>query len=194
MSANAEAHQCISLLGSVCEWQHPSPLPSARSLTPSLHPSAFCFNVQWTISAGHNIADMRLIYPLQYTEWCYYRKINAGHPSNSHPPLRPIVVLRGWTGCTHICSHNTNADLAVREWAREGKRGRQGERERERESEAVKERGCGEIADSVVYQSFIKPTVSRATSGCLVGASRAGGAPAEEELRLMWTGHDNVYG
>lgn len=64
---------------------------------------------------------------------------------NQCPPHPSLVVLWGWTGCTHICSHNTNADLAVREWARE--------REWEREEG---ERGCGEIADSVVYQSFIK--------------------------------------
>ena len=75
-----------------------------------LHPSAASavLHVDRAISAGHNIADMTLIYSLQYTEWCYYRKINV-----------PLVVLWGWTGRTHICSHNTTADLAVREWARE---------------------------------------------------------------------------
>lgn len=79
--------------------------PASLLLVPQLYTF---LNPWWTISAGCIIAHMRLIYSLQHTEWCYYRKINV-----------PLVVLWGWTGCTHICSHNTTADLAVREWARE---------------------------------------------------------------------------
>lgn len=118
-----------------------------------LIPQLFAY-IEWTISAGHNIADMRLIYSLQYTERCCYRKINV-----------PLVVLWGWTGCTHICSHNTTADLAVREWA--------------------SERGCGETADSVVYQSFIKPLCChrRVTSDC-GSVSYPGCTPAEKNLSV----------
>lgn len=64
------------------------------------HLSILC--IKRTVIVGRNIADLRLIYVPHCREWCYYGKINV-----------PLVVLWGWTGRTHICPHNTTADLAV---------------------------------------------------------------------------------
>lgn len=79
-----------------------------QELSVTLYLLLSIFSIKWTVLAGHNIADMRLIYSPHCREWCYYGKINV-----------PLVVLWGWTGRTHICPHNTTADLAVRARERE---------------------------------------------------------------------------
>lgn len=92
---------------------------------------------------------MRLIYSLQYTEWCYYRKINV-----------PLVVLWGWMGCMHICSHNTTADLAVRE----------------RTSERERERGCGENGRACCLSELYQTSLFSQTCDIRLWVSQPAGA------------------
>lgn len=120
----------------------------------------FTLNPWWTFSTGHIIAHMRLIYSLQNTEWCYYRKINV-----------PLVVLWGCGGCMHICSHNTTADLAVRE----------------RGIERLQRKGCGRpLCLSKLYQAA-RTSRRRVTSDC-----GSAGRPQLRKRRKMSTEDDNL--